>query len=162
MKSLLDKLHARLGDLWSHCCSPRGNLVSYPHARGIRNNVHDGSGPHVPCGLHPFASRRERALSDCRCVGMLAQALTSQPGRTADRSPQSAIQRLIAAARSANCFIDKKSHNALGELISKRTGENSVYFNAAESAYFENLMAISDQNATKVIKTVIDLPPTGI
>lgn len=137
MKTLLDKLHDKLGDLWSLCCSSRGNLVSYPHAQGIRNNAHDGPGPHDPRGLHPFSSARERALSDCRRIRMLAQALAPQPGRDTDCSPQSAIQKLIAAAKSAGCFIDKMSRDALGELISKRTGESSVYFNAAESAYYK-------------------------
>ena len=61
-------------------------MLSYPHAQGTRDALHDGQ-PNDGRGLHPFAS-----------------------------SPTGAVT---------------------GELVSKRTGESEVYFNAAERAYYK-------------------------
>ena len=93
----------------------------FRNAFGIRNNANverrdDG------CGVHPFPSRRERALSDIRRVRMLVQAAEAESGGVANRGTSDSLRQLIPR---------------LGELVSKQTGESSVYWNAAENAYYK-------------------------
>ena len=122
------------------CCG-KSNVVSYSHAQGARDAVHDGQ-PHDGCGLHPFASRRERALSDLRRVRVLAEALTPQPSGTSDSSPHDSLRKVIEIAKSNGLYITVPAAPSprgvvTGELVSKRTGESEVYFNASEHAYYK-------------------------
>ena len=80
-------------------CTPNGEMLSYPHAQGTRDALHDGQ-PNNGSGLHPFASRRERALSDLSRVRVLAEALASQSGGTPDSSPRDSIRKVIEVAKS--------------------------------------------------------------
>ena len=111
-------------------------LLSYAHAQGTGNALHDGQ-PDDGCGLHPFASRRERALSDLSRVRVLAEALTSQPGGDSDSSPRDSLRKVIDAAKSCGLYFNPNKALKFGDLISKRTGESEVYFNAAEHAYYK-------------------------
>ena len=72
--------------------------------------------------VHSFASARERALSDLRRVRMLAQKSGIEPGRAPDRGSDDSLRALIPS---------------FGELVSKRTGESEVYWNAAENAFYK-------------------------
>lgn len=93
----------------------------FGNAGGIRDNAdveREGNGS----GIHTFPARRERALSDIRCVRMLAEAQTSEPGGTSDRG---------------SCNPVRELNPKYGELVSKRTGESAVYWNAAENAYYK-------------------------
>ena len=117
-------------------CERNGEMLSYGHAQGTRDNVHVGPA-NDGGGLHPFASRRERALSDLSRVRVLAEALESQPRGTPDCSPRDSIRKVIDVARSCGLYFDSNKTLELGELISKRTGESEVYFNAAEHAYYK-------------------------
>lgn len=45
MTALLQRLHARRGDFWCRLkpgCTPNGEMLSYPHAQGTRDALHDG------------------------------------------------------------------------------------------------------------------------
>ena len=66
----------------------------FRNAFGIRNNANverrdDG------CGVHPFPSRRERALSDIRRVRMLVQAAEAESGGVANRGTSDSLRQLI-------------------------------------------------------------------
>ena len=93
----------------------------FGNAGGIRDNAdveRDGNGG----GIHTFPARREHAISDIRRVRMLVEAQASESGGTADSCARDSIREL---------------RSEYGELISKRTGESSVYWNAAENAYYK-------------------------
>ena len=132
-------------------CAPNPDVLSYPHAQGTGIALHDGQ-PHDGGGFHPFASCRERALSDLSRIRVLAEALESQPRGTPDSGPRDSIRKVIEAARSRGLYFTIGAASSprglatattanrslsLGELISKRTGESEVYFNAAEHAYYK-------------------------
>ena len=92
---------------------------------------HDGS------GIHRFASAAERTISDCRRVGMLASAVSAQSGRDADCGPRDKIRQLIMAAKTADLYVPPERVRALGDLVSKRTGESAVYWNHDENAFYK-------------------------
>ena len=117
-------------------CAPKSDVLSYPHAQGTGNALHDGQ-PHDGGGLHPFASRREHALSDLGRIRVLAEALESQPGGAPDSGPRDSLRKVIEAAKTSGLYFDPNETLKLGELISKRTGESEVYFNTAEHAYYK-------------------------
>ena len=122
-------------------CTPNFKMISYLHAQGTRDALHDGQ-PDDGCGLHPFASRRERAISDLSRVRVLAEAFASQSGGTPDSSPRDSIRKVIEVAKSCGLYITVPSVSSptgvvIGELVSKRTGESEVYFNAAEHSYYK-------------------------
>ena len=73
-------------------------------------------------GVHSFSSCREHALSDIRRARMLLEAETNESGGNTDCGSRNTIRKLIPS---------------LGELISKRTGESEVYWNAPENAYYK-------------------------
>ena len=68
---------------------------------------------------------------------MLAETLESQSSGASDSSPRDSIRKVIDAAKSCGLYFDSNKTLKLGELISKRTGESEVYFNAAEHAYYK-------------------------
>ena len=132
-------------------CAPSDDVLSYSHAAGTGNDIHDGQ-PDDGCGLHPFAARRERALSDLGRVRVLAEATASQPGRTPDCGPHDSLRKVIEVAKSCGLYFTVPSASSrtgvvtattpnrtieLGELVSKRTGESEVYFNASEHVYYK-------------------------
>ena len=132
-------------------CIQKSVVLSYSHAEGTGSALHDGQ-PHDGGGLHSFASRRERALSDLGRVRVLAETFASQPSGTSDSSPRDSIRKIVDIANSCGLFITVPAASSprgvvtaatpsgtlqLGELISKRTGESEVYFNAAEHAYYK-------------------------
>ena len=130
-------------DQWldSLTCTPNGEMLSYPHAQGTRDVIHDRQ-PNDGRGLHPFASRRERALSDLSRVRVLAEAFASQPSGASDSSPRDSLRKVIEIAKAHGLYITVPSPPSAtgvvtGELISKRTGESEVYFNATERAYYK-------------------------
>ena len=53
---------------------------------------------HDGCGVYRFAAAAERTVSDCRRIGLLAAAVSSQPGGDSDRGPRDKICRLIETA----------------------------------------------------------------
>ena len=117
------------------------NVLSYPYAKGIGNALHDGQ-PHDGRGLHPFTSRRERALSDLSRIRVLAEAFESQPGGTPNSSPRDSLRKVVEIAKAHGLYITVPSPSSAtgavtGEMVSKRTGESEVYFNAAEHAYYK-------------------------
>lgn len=76
---------------------------------------------------------------------MLAETVASQSGGTSDCSSDDPIRKLIAVAKANGLYATIPSAGSLtadsatfsGELISKRTGESEVYFNASEHAYYK-------------------------
>ena len=89
------------------------------------------------CGLHRFASRRDQAVSDCRCVGLLAEALQAQRGRDPDRGARDSLRALREAATAADRWVDESRISLFGDLVSKRTGESAVYWNSGESVFYK-------------------------
>jgi len=89
--------------------------------------------------VHSFASRKESALSDLRSLAVLEEALAHERSRVTDCDQTDSVvnesRLLIAAARSSGLFYDVS--NIPGVRISLRTGESSVFWNAAEQAYFK-------------------------
>lgn len=73
-------------------------------------------------GVYTFPTRRERAISDIRRVRMLVEAQAFESGGTADSCARDPVREL---------------KSEYGELISKRTGESAVYWNAVENAYYK-------------------------
>lgn len=93
----------------------------FNNAKGIRDDVafkrkSDGG------GIHPFASRRERAISDISRARLLLAASQAESGGNTDCGPRNTLRNLIPS---------------LGEQISKRTGESEVYWHAADDAYYK-------------------------
>ncbi|MBQ0033650.1 MAG: hypothetical protein KBT68_12760 [bacterium] len=132
-------------------CAPKPDVLSYPYAEGTGIALHDGQ-PHDGGGLHPFTSRRERVFSDLSCIRVLAETLESQSSGASDSSPRDSLRKIVDCANSCGLFITVPAAPSprgvvtaatprgalhLGELISKRTGESEVYFNAAEHAYYK-------------------------
>ena len=92
---------------------------------------HDGS------GVYRFASAAERTISDCRRVGLLAATVSAQSGGDADRSPRDKVRHLIEVAKAAGLYMSPEQVRTLGDLVSKRTGESSVYWNHDENAFYK-------------------------
>ena len=92
---------------------------------------HDGG------GVYRFASAAERTISDCRRVGLLAAALSAQSGGDADCSPRDKVRHLIEVAKAAGLYMSHEQVSTLGDLVSKRTGESSVYWNHDENAFYK-------------------------
>ena len=93
----------------------------FKNAKGIRNNANDERRANRR-GVHSFASARERAISDIRRARMLLEEEAGKSGGTSDCSSRDTLSDIIPT---------------LGELISKRTGESEVYWNADENAYYK-------------------------
>lgn len=74
------------------------------------------------CCLHSFSSQRERALSDIRRVRMLVEASQNESSGASNSGAANSLRELRAS---------------LGRMISKRTGESEVYWNAAENCYYK-------------------------
>ena len=104
-----------------------------------KRNAESADGGQCPVrgGIQRFASARGKAISDCRRVRLLAEALSSQRGRTPDSGTGDKIRRLTDAAKKAGLWLDKTQIAAFGDLVSKRTGESEVYWNRSESAFYK-------------------------
>jgi len=138
MKSLLNRIHARVGDLFKRrACPLADDLLSYGHAGNIRESADGRQGTDECRDLHSFASARERALSDFSRIRVLAEALATQSRGNSDCSPRDTLRILKEVAVDQGLLIDSKAASDYGELVSKRTGESSVYFNATEHAYYK-------------------------
>ena len=96
-----------------------------------KRNAESADGGQCPVrgGIHRFESARGKAISDCCRVRLLAEALSSQRGRTPDSGTGDKIRRLTDAAKKAGLWLDKTQIAAFGDLVSKRTGESEVYWN---------------------------------
>lgn len=99
-------------------------------------------------GLHRFSARREQTISDCRRVGMLAKAMHPQPGGAADTSTNDQIRALIELAKKSSLYVPAEELHGLGEPISKRTGESTVYWNAEKNSYYK----VKNPTAKQAIK----------
>ena len=111
---------------------------------------HDGG------GVYRFASAAERTISDCRRVGLLTATVSAQSGGDADCSPRDKVRHLIEVAKVAGLYISPERVRALGDLVSKRTGESSVYWNHDENAFYK----VKNPEAKRPIKhsSEIDWP----
>ena len=106
------------------------------HARSNENAENVGQQP-VCRGIHRFASQREQAISDCRRVRLLAKALQAQRSRAPDCSPGDQIRELTGIAKDTGLWVDDNQVAALGDLVSKRTGESEVYWNKSENSFYK-------------------------
>ena len=154
MKALLNKLHARLGDFWCRLkpgCTPNDEMLSYPHAQGTRDALHDGQ-PNDGGGLHPFASRRERALSDLSRVRVLAEALSAELLRASQHGESASVRELttavVNAAKSNGLYNPYESLKELGDLKRQRSGESEI-FAKADNAF---IVKVKDPSAKESIK----------
>lgn len=90
-------------------------------------------------GVHRFASARESAVSDCRRIRMLEEALAAQHLRVGEHgegdSVRLASDRLIAAARETGDYIAPDLAASFGELKRKQSGESAVYFDAKAGVF---------------------------
>ena len=120
------KIVARLAKLFGRKCN--AERIEKIADAGQRN---DGG------GIHRFAAQREQAVLDCRRVGLLASALQAQRGRVADCRASDKIRELKAVAEQCGLWLDRDHISALGDLVSKRTGESEVYWNRGEGVFYK-------------------------
>jgi len=108
MKVFFDKLHASVGDLFKRrACPPADDLLSCDHVRNVREFADGRQGTDECCGLHPFASARERTLSDFSRIRVLAEAFAAQPGGDSDCSTRDTLHILTEAAQRNGLFIEQ-------------------------------------------------------
>ena len=90
-------------------------------------------------GVHRFASARESAISDCRRIRMLEEALSAQQLRVGEHgegdSLRLASDRLIATAKETGDYIVPSGISEFGELKRKQSGESAVYFDAKAGVF---------------------------
>lgn len=110
----------------------KGNDNAKRNAESANGGQHNVRG-----GIHRFASARSEAVSACRRVRLLAASLSSQRSRASDCSASDKIRELTDAAKASGLWLDKAQIAALGDLVSKRTGESEVYWNRPESAFYK-------------------------
>lgn len=91
------------------------------NAKGVRNNANVERWINRR-GVHSFSSERERAISDICRARVLLEAQKNESSGDSNRSSRDTLCDIIPS---------------LGELISKRTGESEVYWNAKENAYYK-------------------------
>ena len=120
------------------------------HARSNENAENVGQQP-VCRGIHRFASQREQAISDCRRVRLLAKALQAQRSRASDCSPGDQIRELTGIAKDTGLWVDDNQVAALGDLVSKRTGESEVYWNKSENSFYK----IKSPEAKRIIHNIL-------
>ena len=127
------------------------NVLSYSHAKGTGNALHDGQ-PHDGGGLHPFASRRERALSDLSRIRVLAEKIPAELLRAAQHGERASLRELttaiISATKADGLYRPYASLKTLGDLKRKRSGESEV-FATADNAF---IIKIKDPTAKQSIK----------
>lgn len=132
-------------------CAPKPDVLSYPHAQGAGNTLHDGQ-PHDGGGLHPFASRRERALSDLSRVRVLAEKIPSELLRAAQRGKGTALRELtaaiVSAAKTDGLYRPYTSLTDFGDRKRQRSGESEI-FATADNAF---ILKVKDPTAKQSIK----------
>ena len=132
-------------------CAPSADVLSYPHAAGTGDNIHDGQ-PDDGCGLHPFAARCERALSDLGRVRVLAEALSAELLRASQHGEEPSLRELTAAlvtaAKDIGLYRPYASLKDFGDLKRQRSGESEI-FAAADNAF---ILKVKDPTAKQSIK----------
>ena len=132
-------------------CVSKPGVLSYPHAEGIGNSLHDGQ-PHDGGGLHPFASRRERTLSDLSRVRVLAETLSNELLRASQHGERDSVRELTAAtvnaAKPLGLYRPYESLKTLGDIKCRRSGESEV-FSSADNA---SIIKVKDPTAKESIK----------
>ena len=106
------------------------------HATGFQH-LENGRQPTDCRRLHPFASQRERAISDFRRVEMFVKEMSAQRSGDPDSSTRDQIRKIIECAKKSNLLWDKQRLASLGTSITKRTGESIVYWNKNENAFYK-------------------------
>jgi len=109
-------------------------LFKVKHHARRNQSTEDVGQQHVCRGIHRFASQREQTISDCCRVRLLAKTLQAQRSRTSDCGPDNQILELTELAKSAGLWVDDSQVAALGDLVSKRTGESEVYWNRSDNS----------------------------
>lgn len=89
------------------------------------------------CGLHPFASQRERAISDLRYIEVSAKEMLSQRSRDSDPGTSHPLRALTSLAKHEHFFLTKEQIESLGTCVSKRSGESAVYWSRSQNAYYK-------------------------
>ena len=132
-------------------CAPDNEMLSYPYAQGTRDALHDGQ-PNDCGGLHPFASRRERALSDLSRVRVLAEALSAELLRASQHGEGTSLRELtaaiISAAKTNGRYRPYTFLKDLGDLKRQRSGESEV-FATIDNAF---ILKVKDPTAKQSIK----------
>ena len=127
------------------------NVLSYAHAQGTGNALHDGQ-PDDGGGLHPFASRRERALSDLSRIRVLAEALSSELLRASQHGERASVRELTAAivnaAKPLGLHRPYESLKGFGDVKRRQSGESEV-FASADNAF---IVKVKDPTAKEPIK----------
>lgn len=89
--------------------------------------------------IHSFSSIRERAVSDIGGIRVLAAACADERSRDTGQMPSDPVCResraLIAAAKSAGCFVEADS--IPGTRYTIRTGESEVRLVQKEQVYYK-------------------------
>ena len=112
-------------------------LLNWKHHAGSNESAENVGQRLVCSGIHRFASQREQTISDCRRVRLLAKTLQAQRSRASDSSPGDQIRELTEIAKAADLFVDNGQVAALGDLVSKRTGESEVYWSKSDNSFYK-------------------------